>query len=31
MKTHQPKFDIVYKEGVGLAYESNAQIYKDDI
>ena len=31
LKTHKPKIDIVFKDGVGLVYESNAQIYKDDI
>lgn len=31
LKTHKPKFDVAFKDGVGLVYESNAQIYKDDI
>lgn len=31
LKTHKPKFDMVFKDGVGLVYESTAQIYKDDI
>lgn len=31
LKTNKPKFDIAFKDGVGLVYKSNAQIYKDDI
>lgn len=31
LKMHEQKFAIKYKEGVGKVYESNAQIYKDDI
>ena len=29
--THEKKNDLVIQEGIGLVYESNASIYKDDV